>query len=946
MKTKIKSWANSFKEFKSDIRKKMTEIEELVWDRTEDILNTKAFIQVHSKITEISKAYQSKLASKDQQISKLQEEENKLKGEISKLEQAKKKLISDHEALVKKLQKEKEALEEAFEEEREKTLAVQLKVDEAINREREKDKQIKKLQEEKTQLENEHLKEIKKLKTENYNLEERYLNEIEELKTKQSSDSEVKKKYQELKAQLEEVQKEKNKMVNDFNKEKAILKDEYEEKFRSLNLYIEQLYTKNHELSDENNKMNTKFSKLKEKLAFLDSSFKNLSIHSSVASPRTEIKQFLANFNFLSGNSSNATPEKTEEKEEPPALEETTDKGIKEVDENPEVREFTVTQDKSQDKSDIVERELLADMGAPTFGTSGKTIERPLKVHIPKFGGEKVEEQNNEEKSNLEENQPAEPQPNFGVQGSPQEEKSEKAPSLKDIPPETVGLKLDQDSGLDIEEGWGNEDIDLGLESERKEADKPPSFSDLDSPRRTTSARERQRDRMDSNASFSHDNTPTQINEEDKAESPKFENESPKFEIPANESPIKKSGPESPKFETQESPKFERPENTSQDRNLSRSVELKRQITNDSFSNIEDPGTTEGWDVDIDLSIQKDQKDNSRHGNNSPKFESIKESPGFGTQEPPEFPDLKITKPIHFTSEKNERRHHDELFADEPNFGGRRRSPSFSNTEDEEVRKAKHQESPTFIQKAQDPQSPDFKNKEGDQVESPSFEKKTSSPDKGKALVQNTNGWGDLDFDLPPPEQPKTSILSLKPMSNSSPKPEARTHDDELFNTVQPATQNIIIQKEEKNGWDLDIIDFEQPKSDKSNPLTKKSDSHGWGSDDIILTSQPDNSPPKHLPTFGSPDKKPVEVRTSNEVRTSKEVSISSDKNKVSFDKSQSFSSQGSMEKKSKPPLTINKGLIINTGLIKPGAGSNVKPGLTTMKSNITDLDVDEFFNQ
>lgn len=84
---------------------------------------------------------------------------------------------------------------------------------------------------------------------------------------------------------------------------------------------------------------------------------------------------------------------------------------------------------------------------------------------------------------------------------------------MQDIPSEAVDLKLD---GNEEEEGgWGQDDIDLDIgnfsgnyshNANRggDQENKPPSFSDLDSPRRPTSAREKHK--VDSNASFSHDN--------------------------------------------------------------------------------------------------------------------------------------------------------------------------------------------------------------------------------------------------------------------------------------------------------------------------------------------------------------------------------------------------------------------------------------------------------
>jgi len=95
---------------------------------------------------------------------------------------------------------------------------------------------------------------------------------------------------------------------------------------------------------------------------------------------------------------------------------------------------------------------------------------------------------------------------------------------LQDIPSEAIDLKLDAEVEGDPENnGWAPDDIDLDVATPtqqteinslsvnvtantRTEPDKPPSFSDLDSPRRTVSAREKQK--VDSNASFSHDNIP------------------------------------------------------------------------------------------------------------------------------------------------------------------------------------------------------------------------------------------------------------------------------------------------------------------------------------------------------------------------------------------------------------------------------------------------------
>jgi len=109
------------------------------------------------------------------------------------------------------------------------------------------------------------------------------------------------------------LKKENTALVQKTEKEKASVKADYEDKFKNLNVYVEQLYQRNHELQSENDKLNGKFNKLKEKLHALDANFKNLNVHSShVASPRTELKQFLANLNIISGTSSNATPEKTE----------------------------------------------------------------------------------------------------------------------------------------------------------------------------------------------------------------------------------------------------------------------------------------------------------------------------------------------------------------------------------------------------------------------------------------------------------------------------------------------------------------------------------------------------------------------------------------------------------------------------------------------------------
>ena len=84
----------------------------------------------------------------------------------------------------------------------------------------------------------------------------------------------------------------------------------------------------------------------------------------------------------------------------------------------------------------------------------------------------------------------------------------------------------------------------------------------------------------------------------------------------------------SPKFE-QQSPKFETGDG---DRSHSKEeVPKKGGITNDSFSNIEDQN--DGWEVDVDISGPKDQSrglDNPAAGGESPKFEGTNDSPGFG----------------------------------------------------------------------------------------------------------------------------------------------------------------------------------------------------------------------------------------------------------------------------------------------------------------------------
>jgi len=228
------------------------------------------------------------------------------------------------------LQKKKEELERALEDEKGRSMALQLTLDETSLADKNKERRIKTLEKDKSDLEEKYLKELKDLKGENYRSEESYLQEIEKLTaemeelkkeierlnssgkdspsklgafgktSRKKSDQEAQRKIHELTDQIDNMNKEKIQLGERFKRDKAELIEGYDQRFKSLNMYIEELYTKNHQLTEENTLLNGKFNQLKDKLTALDSSFKNLAAQSHDHTHKNELNQLLAHLELIS----------------------------------------------------------------------------------------------------------------------------------------------------------------------------------------------------------------------------------------------------------------------------------------------------------------------------------------------------------------------------------------------------------------------------------------------------------------------------------------------------------------------------------------------------------------------------------------------------------------------------------------------------------------------
>ena len=218
------------------------------------------------------------------------------------------------------LEKKREEAEDALENVQSEVLALKLKLDEASLTLKEKEEAIESIQVELKESEEKHMNEIRELKKENYQAEESYLFEINKLtqelkeiekvnaercKTEEvylaqirqltqdvedlkvsnedlkanvktsTKNEESEKKIQELEDEVDVLMREKDEMMAKYDEQNAQLVSTYEERFKNLNLYIEEMYSKNHQLIEENSKTNAKFEKLKEKLSAFNISIKS-----------------------------------------------------------------------------------------------------------------------------------------------------------------------------------------------------------------------------------------------------------------------------------------------------------------------------------------------------------------------------------------------------------------------------------------------------------------------------------------------------------------------------------------------------------------------------------------------------------------------------------------------------------------------------------------------
>ena len=378
-----------------------------------------------------------------------------------------------------------------MEDERSKAFALQLKLDEALRgREAGQEELLKKVEEEKEEIEDRYIDQIKVLKAENYKAEEAHLKEVEEVRseleelrafyeknaTSKSSkgNQEAEKRVKELSNQIEMMNKEKIQLIEKYKKEKAEVVTSCEGRFQNLNIYIQEPYGKNHQLTAENQKMATRFNKLKEKLTMLGSNFKNRSTHSTHGlSPKSELKQLLANLNLFSGTSSEAAPEKTSSR----SRDDIKGENVTKTEENNRQGELLV------DNLNKGPRTLEAKSAVP-FGNSTKEKSSPPKTPFS-AGRKPVQKESNKKASPpISQEETDKPSANFWAEAGVNEEENvtqspvaRRSPTIKEIQPSSLktGLKKFLEDNTEAVFNWNNGDekqINSPVKSPQKSPEK------------------------------------------------------------------------------------------------------------------------------------------------------------------------------------------------------------------------------------------------------------------------------------------------------------------------------------------------------------------------------------------------------------------------------------------------------------------------------------------